>query len=86
MIQTFGTFVAVTITSTRKVVSISLSFLLFPKLLSVYFVFSFLLGMSFCIAWFSSYTLVFCGIAIHIYAKNKMYILELLHPKTKGIV
>jgi len=55
-----GSFVAMTVTSCRKVVSITLSFILFPKPLTLHF-----LVASF---------LVFLGLSLHIYVKNSQEI------------
>jgi len=56
LIKVYGSFVAMTVTSCRKVVSISLSFILFPKPLTVHFIVASIL--------------VSCGIFLHIYTKN----------------
>jgi len=56
MIKFFGAFIAITVTSCRKFITIGLSFVIFPKPMTVhYFIASFL---------------VVCGLACHIYAKN----------------
>lgn len=55
IIEGFGSFVAMTVTSCRKFLSISLSFLFFPKPLSPYFA-----AAAFC---------VLSGLFIHIYSK-----------------
>eukprot|EP01126_Amoeba_proteus_P034759 TRINITY_DN3476_c0_g1_i3.p1 TRINITY_DN3476_c0_g1~~TRINITY_DN3476_c0_g1_i3.p1 ORF type:complete len:400 (-),score=66.52 TRINITY_DN3476_c0_g1_i3:606-1805(-) len=72
-LKLYGAFAAVTITSTRKMISISLSFILFPKPLSLLFI--------------TAVIFVFTGIFLHIYAKNqkeidnwcRQLVLALLH-------
>jgi len=56
LIRVYGSFVAMTITSCRKVVSIVLSFILFPKVVTMHFI--------------VASSLVFFGIFLHIYTKN----------------
>ena len=78
MIRRFGAFVAMTVTSCRKALSLGLSFILFPN--------EFSLRMAVAII------MIFCGIAAHIYAKNKDVIrkawrraLSKRHGKTRHI-
>lgn len=64
LLRLFDAFITTTVTSTRKILSITLSFVFFPKPLNLNFVISAIL--------------VFWGLGLHIYAKNKSYIRELL--------
>uniref|UniRef100_A0A6B2L982 Sugar phosphate transporter domain-containing protein n=1 Tax=Arcella intermedia TaxID=1963864 RepID=A0A6B2L982_9EUKA len=64
LLKVFGSFVAMTITSCRKIVTITLSFILFPKPLSKNF--------------FLASVFIFVGIALHIYVKNRDEIHALL--------
>eukprot|EP01126_Amoeba_proteus_P051185 TRINITY_DN6102_c0_g3_i2.p1 TRINITY_DN6102_c0_g3~~TRINITY_DN6102_c0_g3_i2.p1 ORF type:complete len:190 (-),score=40.18 TRINITY_DN6102_c0_g3_i2:123-692(-) len=63
-LKLFGAFVAVTITSTRKIFSITLSFFIFPKTLSLLFIVAVIL--------------VFSGVMVQIYTKNHKMIQEKL--------
>jgi len=71
LIKIFGSYVAMTVTSCRKVVSIVLSFILFPKQLTSYFLLSSIL--------------IFTGLFVHICAKNTQKINELLFSKKYSI-
>jgi len=67
MIKVFGAFIAMTVTSCRKVTTIALSFVLFPKPLTIQYI------IAAC--------LVFFGISVHIYSKNRRVVLKLLYHK-----
>lgn len=62
LIQRFGALIAVVTTSLRKMATIVLSFLLFPKAFS----FAYLIGTA----------MVFTGIGIEVYVKNSTAILR----------
>eukprot|EP01124_Arcella_intermedia_P022148 TRINITY_DN3242_c0_g1_i1.p1 TRINITY_DN3242_c0_g1~~TRINITY_DN3242_c0_g1_i1.p1 ORF type:complete len:346 (-),score=74.52 TRINITY_DN3242_c0_g1_i1:14-1051(-) len=64
LIKLFGSFVAMTVTSVRRVATICLSFVLFPKPVTNYFLLSAFL--------------IFSGLFIHIYSKNKTEIDQFL--------
>ena len=55
-IRQFGAFITITVTSMRKFVTLFLSFLIFPKPLTVHY--------------FIAIAVVALGISLHIYAKN----------------
>jgi len=69
LIKIFGSYVAMTVTSCRKVVSILLSFILFPKQITSYFILSSIL--------------IFTGLFVHICAKNTQKIYELFSRSKK---
>lgn len=65
MIKLFGAFVAVTVTSCRKFVTLGLSFVFFPKNVTIHYLIASLL--------------VLAGVSCHIYVKNQDSVDELLY-------